>query len=308
MAFPVAVLFIGFTPEEGRDFSVMIQTVGMNAAAYLIMLRKSHLLDFDLISVFVLFGVPGVIFGLALDLPPFYIVLIFQILVLEFACAFFYLNVLAPRERDSLRVAPAAEATELSKASPITKMLLLKHVSMGLAAFAGGFVTASVGSGADVLLYAYGLLCWNMLVPHESMKYSDADLTACSVVVMGVLSLATSLCRALTSSLTDKVLDCWGATAWLVCWGAPLGSMLLTPRMRAGLRIAFYVLALLQFVGFAVLKVKHRADAWAIFTGFTAVVFCLLAIHWCVAARRLAQTSTSREMLTVAVVRRRLLE
>ena len=308
VAFPVAVLFIGFTPEEGRDFSVMIQTVGMNAAAYLIMLRKPHLLDFNLISTFVVVGLPGVIFGLVLDLPPFYIVLIFQVLVLEFACVFFYLNVLAPREALSLRVVPAGEAAVVPKTLPITNIRkLCTYASMALAAFTGGLLTANVGSGADVLLYAYGLLCWNLLVPQESLHFSDAELTACSVVVMGLLSLATTLCRVLTSSITDKVLHCWGATAWLVWWGAPLGSMLLTPHMRARLRIAFYLLALLQFIGFAILKIKDKADAWAIFGGFTAALFCLLAVHWYVAARKLADTSvTARETLTLAVFHKRL--
>ena len=46
-------------------------------------------------------GLPGVIVGLVLDLAPFYVVLTFQVLVLEFAVVFFYLNVLAPRERVS---------------------------------------------------------------------------------------------------------------------------------------------------------------------------------------------------------------
>jgi hypothetical protein len=40
VAFPVAVLVIGFKPGEGRDFTVLIQTVGMNCAAYLIVAYK----------------------------------------------------------------------------------------------------------------------------------------------------------------------------------------------------------------------------------------------------------------------------
>ena len=69
----------------------------MNAAGYLLMLNKPELLDFDLIVTFTIFGIPGVLLGLSLALPPFYIVLVFQILVLHFAFVFFYLNILAPR-------------------------------------------------------------------------------------------------------------------------------------------------------------------------------------------------------------------
>merc|ERR1719491_2749342 len=45
VAFPVAVLVIKFTPVQGRDFAVLIQSVGMTAAAYLIAMKKRHLVD-----------------------------------------------------------------------------------------------------------------------------------------------------------------------------------------------------------------------------------------------------------------------
>jgi len=40
VAFPVAVLVIKFKPVQGRDFAVLIQSVGMTAAAYLIATKK----------------------------------------------------------------------------------------------------------------------------------------------------------------------------------------------------------------------------------------------------------------------------
>merc|ERR1740138_2001780 len=40
VAFPVVVLVIGLTPDQGRDFSVAIQSVGMNAAAFLLLVVK----------------------------------------------------------------------------------------------------------------------------------------------------------------------------------------------------------------------------------------------------------------------------
>merc|ERR1719235_2380272 len=44
-AFPVSVLILKFTPVMGRDFSVLIQSIGMTAAAYLILVRKKHLVN-----------------------------------------------------------------------------------------------------------------------------------------------------------------------------------------------------------------------------------------------------------------------
>ena len=314
VAFPVAVLLIGFSPPEGRDFTVIIQTIGMNAAAYLIMLNKSHLLDFNLIATFVIVGIPGVLVGLASNLPPFEVILSFQILVLEFAFVFFYLNVLAPRASPSAVPTPPIPAPpspgsviKTDYESNHTKMHeLAATASMWLAAFAGGFITANVGSGSDIMLYAYGLLGWNLLVP-ESERLSDTSLTASSVVVMGLLSLVTTVCRAFTREISTKVLFCWGATCWLVCFGAPLGSLLLTPGLRAQLRIAFYVLAMAQFVGFAVLKIKGNAGAWITFAVITVVIFAVLRMHHVLQKRHLAAKGTPVEKLSATAVKSRLL-
>eukprot|EP00961_Rhodomonas_salina_P179932 2428545-Rhodomonas_salina.1 len=49
-----------------------------------------------------------------------------------------------------------------------------------------------------------------------------------------------------------------------VAFGAPLGSMLLRPstRMTRILQILFYILALVQFGSFAVLKLKRDVGSW----------------------------------------------
>jgi len=311
VAFPIAVLLIGFKPAEGRDFTVMIQTVGMNAAAYMIVLNKSHLLDFNLIATFTVVGIPGVLMGLALNLPPFGVILTFQILVLEFAFVFFYLNVLAPRSSPSAvpstpELRPV-DATAPGRESHSNLSMYAAHTSMWLASFAGGFLTANVGSGSDICLYAYGLLGWNLLVP-EAKRFSDTALTASSVVVMGLLSLVTTVCRVLTTGVSENVIFCWGATCWLVCFGAPLGSLLLTPGLRAQLRIAFYVLAVAQFVGFAVLKIKGNAGAWAAFGGVTAGIFAFLALHFFMSSKRIVRKGDKPVKITSQVLCQRLLK
>ena len=310
VAFPIAVLLIGFTPPEGRDFTVMIQTVGMNAAAYLIVLKKPELPDFDLVATFTIGGIPGVLTGLALNLAPFGVILTFQILVFQFACIFFYLNVLAPRSSPSaIPSTPPlrpVESSAPSSASESRLSIYAAHSSMWAAAFAGGFLTANIGSGSDICLYAYGLLGWNLLVP-EAQRFSDTALTASSVIVMGLLSLVTTICRLLTTGIATNVLHCWGATSWLVCFGAPLGSLLLTPGLRAQLRIAFYALAVAQFVGFAVLKIKGNAGAWAAFGGVTVAVIALLALHFFMSSKRIVKKGKLPVNITSRIVCQRLL-
>lgn len=99
---------------------------------------------------------------------------------------------------------------------------------------------------------------------------------------------------------------CWGATLWIVCFGAPLGSLLLTPGLQAYLRIVFYVLAILQFVGFAVLKIKMKADAWAIFGVASGIIFALLTSHAVITKRRIQARGDAVEPTTLRAVFRRL--
>lgn len=325
------------------------------------MLNKSHLLDFNLIATFVMVGIPGVLIGLAANLHPFYVILSFQILVLAFAVVFFYLNVLAPRASPSAVPTPQtppvpAEDSPPRSDSPNSVLpskdyegtytalhAKLATASMWTAAFLGGFITANVGCGSDIMLYAYGLLGWNLLVgcvqgsshvparitervhsSHggdatllllcgtmqvpESKRLSDTSLTASSVVVMGLLSLVCTVCRALTRSISSNVIFCWGATCWIVCFGAPLGSLLLTPGLRAQLRIAFYVLAIAQFVGFAVLKIRGNLVAWLIFATVNVVVLILLKVHHVSSQRSLKAKGTLVEKLSAASVKKRLLK
>jgi len=100
---------------------------------------------------------------------------------------------------------------------------------------------------------------------------------------MGLLSAVTSVARGFSGNISTDVLYCWGATAWIVCFGAPLGSLLLTPGLKAQLRIVFYVLAVAQFIGFAVLKIKGNKDediAWTLFGCLTAALLTYLVVHF----------------------------
>mmetsp|Transcript_22933 Transcript_22933/g.54134 ORF Transcript_22933/g.54134 Transcript_22933/m.54134 type:complete len:408 (+) Transcript_22933:195-1418(+) len=65
VAFPVSVLVLGFRPDQGRDFSLLIQSVGMTAASFLIFYKKRHLLRGceDIIVQFCVLSIIGVVIG-----------------------------------------------------------------------------------------------------------------------------------------------------------------------------------------------------------------------------------------------------
>ena len=121
------------------------------------------------------------------------------------------------------------------------------------------------------------------------------------------LKPGATICRAFTRDISTNVLYCWGATCWIVCFGAPLGSLLLTPGLRAQLRIAFYILAIAQFVGFAVLRIKDDLTSWLIYAASTALVLLLLCLHYLLGRRKLRRKGDVPEELSLFVVKDRLL-
>lgn len=60
---------------------------------------------------------------------------------------------------------------------------------------------------------------------------------------MGALSLLCSVARALNGGFERKILLCWGADAFVVALGAPIGALVLTPAAASTLRRLFYVMA-----------------------------------------------------------------
>jgi uncharacterized membrane protein YfcA len=320
VAFPVAVLVLGLSPAQGRDFTLLIQSVGMNAATYMIMRTRPHLVDTHFVTVFVAGGVPGVLLAIALELPPFATVLTFQLLVLEFAVVYAYLSVLAPRragceltlsasdaeDQDLGQGAAAGQCASVTSAPvpSVAPLWWLVDVVMVCAALVGGFFTGSCGSGSNILLYAFGVLVWN---PNRHPR-AAATLTASSVVVMGLLSLVGAAARAMTGSVAPRVYLCWGASAFIVCWGAPLGSLLLTPRRQAYLRLLFYILAVAQFVGFAVLKMRGDAIAWITFGAITLVVLMGMGAHAWILQRNMRAHGVAPERITFRLIARRIMQ
>ena len=261
VAFPVAVLVLGFSVEEGRDCGVLIQSVGMNAAAYLIFVSKPDLVHTYYTSASITGGCIGVLSGLLITIPPFYVTLLFQLLVLNFAVLYLYVNTITR-----------------SNARPSGRFRTLCRVCVWPVAVLGGFLTAYVGSGADMLMYAYGVLLWNTLVVPEE-KISQEALKGSSVVTMGALSIFTAACKCIVKLPSTQVLHCWAACAWIVCFGAPLGALLITPRWKVRMQYVFYALVVAQYAGFAALRIRARIDAWVITAVTVACTLLGVAVH-----------------------------
>lgn len=114
VAFPVALLVLGFSSSQGRDASLLIQSVGMTAASYLILYKKRHLIEdcTDLITKFVVMSTVGLVIGFELlgGLPPLIVEIVYATLVVCVVFIFIYTDYIESREEGR------AERTSLSKA------------------------------------------------------------------------------------------------------------------------------------------------------------------------------------------------
>lgn len=273
VAFPLSVLVLKFTSIESRDASILVQSVGMNAAAFLLFVTKQReLLNAEFIVFNLVFGSLGMILGLSIDTPAKVINLIYTILVFEFAIIYYYKN--EYQDHEGAPVGPP-DADNTKKRDNDW----FNYGTMFLCAFAGGFTTANVGSGSDIALYAHGVFIWNNNVKKERCL-TDNELTASSVVVMGAMSFLTSVVRALTTpSISQRVLYTWGAMAFVVVLGAPIGSMVLKPEYVPYLRMLFYCLAVIQLVLFGALEIKASAIEWIVIGVITVLNLCSLGIY-----------------------------
>ncbi|VEU40647.1 unnamed protein product [Pseudo-nitzschia multistriata] len=103
VAFPVSVLVLGFSPDQGRDFSLLIQSVGMTAASFLIFYKKRCLLSGceDAMVIFSILSVIGMIVGFECfsGLSPYVVNIMYTTTVACIALVLAYFDVVARRRK-----------------------------------------------------------------------------------------------------------------------------------------------------------------------------------------------------------------
>ena len=279
VAFPVTVLLIKLQPAQGRDFSLIIQSVGMTAASFLILVSKPHLCHVWLILWSLLSAIGGMIVGFSIPMEGFAVNVIYTTSILCFALAYMYRNILMgsgnstenATQAGCLRTVPREAGALLNgnfdlQSNPIAaffgnRLPVALIAGVCICGFYGGLLSAKLGSGADMMAYMFGVFVWNTSVP-KGAELPDNMLTASSVLIMAGCSIAGTVLRSLSGGMSQEVMLCWAACVPVVVMGAPIGSLVLTPKRTETLRRCFYVLALVQFVTFAILKIRGNLLAW----------------------------------------------
>lgn len=203
VAFPVLSIFLDIDRVLARDFSMMIQSVGMTSASIFILTRRNA----D-IGVFkpLLWWVPIAFIGFVVgmhtlqDIQVYVIQALFLSLIASFTIVY-----LLSRHRGTR----GAYTAKHLKDSFFTSVVV----------FVGGMCTSLFGTGADILLYT-------ILVTHFTMKEKIA--TEMSVIMMAAVSLLGYAYRGLyEGALTHYQVRTWLCAVPVVLVMAPLGAHVL---------------------------------------------------------------------------------
>ena len=139
VAFPVMTLVLSLSPDVARDFSIMIQTVGLTAATFTIFFMGVAV-EWNALITCSVAGVGGVVFGLHIIDPalrPEHKKMGFVSIWFAFAVALLFLN--RVRKRKTYKAIP--------------NMNWWRYVVLFVFGFIGGVFTSFAGTGIDISVF-----------------------------------------------------------------------------------------------------------------------------------------------------------
>lgn len=268
VAFPVLNIFLSVDRVLARDFSLMVQSIGMTSASLLILSRKdSRLADFRPLLWWVPVAFIGFILGMAtlqgVRVP------VIQALFLSLIAAFALVYLRSPHRGYADAVAGAKPRDHA-----VTVGVLLL----------GGLCASLFGTGADILLYT-------LLVTRFALKEKRA--TEMSIMLMASLSVLGYAWRGLVQGeLTAFQVQTWLCAAPVVLLMAPLGSAVLRRIPHEWMLRGIVVLNLGQLAYFNLVRPTWEKTLWSF--GFTVVLLLVFAkLMGMVGAHRRRQAALS---------------
>jgi len=227
VAFPVMTLLLGISPAVARDFSHLIQSVGMTAASLTILLGGIAVHRPTLLYAG-FSGAVGVVLSLSFVahlIPPVPAKLMFTSVWLSFgACLAFIVFVARTRP---------VETFACTGWRPILVLLV--------AGLVGGLISGIFGTGLDILVFSVIVLVFGL---HERVA------TPTSVILMAGNSLVAVAWRELlpfTEPMAAQAWAYWYACVPVVAIGAPLGALFIARRSRTFIAGLLMVSILVQY-------------------------------------------------------------
>lgn len=246
IGFPVLVLLFDMPASLGRNFGLVIQSIGMTSASIFILCRRT-----PIESRMLLWSLAGAAAGLGFG--TYYVVphISDETIKLIFACLWMSFGLLT-----------LFKNRELCGFHNLTPVPHSEAMQLGLAVgFAGGITTAVTGVGIDMMLYTVLVLLYCM------------DLKAVvptAVICMAGASLMGTALHLLIGDLSAEVYYNWLAASPVVILGAPFGAFLvgIIPRIATLYFVA--VLCVIQFF-WTLWEVSPTRGQW-LFVGANLIV------------------------------------
>lgn len=246
VAFPAMTLIYRITPAVARNFSLAIQSIGMTAAAWLI-IRNRYKIEYKYLVPASIGGTLGIILGtyyLVPLVPVPFVKMLFVTFWLSFGIVLYYIN----------HVDKRIVVNELNTV-PVFDFVLLIIVGI----FGGG-LSSLLGSGLDIFSFSYITMRYHL---------SEKVATPTSVVIMAINTVIGFLLHILIiGDFGPEEFHYWLVCIPIVVWGAPLGAYFISKRTRHFIARFLYLIISAQFIG-AWLIIKPEGSLLY----FTAVIF-----------------------------------
>ena len=259
VAFPVMTLGFNIAPKGARDFSMMIQSIGMTSATVAILWRRIPIEKTALV-VAGLAGALGIVFGL--EVVQFWFEskptkVFFVSLWLAFGVALWTIN----------RVSGTVKREVLADRNPGTLICL------ALAGFVGGTVSGLLGSGIDIFVFAALVL---------GFRVCETVATPTSVILMATNSVVGFLWRlggGGGEAIAPEIWNYWWVCIPVVAIGAPLGAHFISNRGHLFVVRLLLVVIVAQFLG-AVFIVKFDGPMIALATATFGLGVAVFLLFW----------------------------
>ncbi|ELT97033.1 hypothetical protein CAPTEDRAFT_215676 [Capitella teleta] len=204
VAFPAMTLAFQVAPSVARDFSLMIQSCGMSAAAFAIFFMGIRIDKLSLITC-TISGAVGCVFGLHLVSPyitPPQKKMAFVSIFFAFAVVLTFVN--KSHKRQTFERIP--------------RLTIARGIILIFAGFSGGIFTSFSGSGLDICCFSILTLVF---------RISEKVATPTSVVLMAGNSLVGFFWRGvIIDGISDDAWQYFIVCVPVVVLGAPIGSVL----------------------------------------------------------------------------------
>ncbi|VDO04242.1 unnamed protein product [Haemonchus placei] len=232
VAFPFMTLGLHIDPITARDFSLLMQSVGMMCAMFAIIFMKVQIEQRA-----VLFGtigsIPGLIIGFKYFDPLFDAAqkkMLFVSIWASFAIALFILN--SQKKRKTYKKIP--------------DFVPWKAFVLIATGFVGGIFTAFAGSGVDICVFSITTLLF---------RITEKTATPTTVVLMGINSMVGGYYRlVLEGDVPSLALDYLKVSIPVGVTLAPFGSFLGSHFHRQVMACFIYVLEALSVIGFLITR------------------------------------------------------